>query len=548
MLTIKEALNTPTFRGAEIVAGHAGINNEISWVHTVDLPNGRYEYEREGVLLLTAGYGLVNQPERRADLIQSLVDKKFCGMVLCTGYCFDEVPAEMVTQANALDFPIIQSPPELLYINIGEQLLEPSSNPHYILLQKSNEVYANLTELVSKGGNLTALSQMLAKFLNRSIVIEDTSLRVLAHAKIGMLDKMRRGAIIRERNSPAISKRLLKSGIYDRLKAELQPMYVPPMPGIGMTLPRLVAPIVVDREIHGYFWIITDELEENGILDDEHQLIRTAAVQGATVAALIMFKERAVSEAETTLRTNFFDEALSHYPDRGIVQDRARRLNFNLDRDYQILLVHGPPASGGNPRPLLRDVQEWNQTSRTNALLHWHEEKVVLIYQSSGGYELAQTMFADLNHPARQILIGLGNPNQGVDGISQSYREAVETLTINGLLGHKEGIFKHADLGLLHWLYHLPADAADGNSYLHFIKALHTHDTKRKADLVKTLEGYLDNGGSLVETAMHLHIHRNTLVHRIKRIEELTGLDLRNSIHRLNLHVAVKHFRLNTTA
>jgi len=39
-------------------------------------------------------------------------------------------------------------------------------------------------------------------------------------------------------------------------------------------------------------------------------------------------------------------------------------------------------------------------------------------------------------------------------------------------------------------------------------------------------------------------VHRNTLIYRLERVEELTGIDLRNKEHQLNLSVALKTFRL----
>ena len=59
------------------------------------------------------------------------------------------------------------------------------------------------------------------------------------------------------------------------------------------------------------------------------------------------------------------------------------------------------------------------------------------------------------------------------------------------------------------------------------------------------MEAYLDYGGSLAEAAQALYIHRNTLLHRIDRIEALCEADLRDPLQRLNLHVAIKCYRLH---
>ncbi len=537
MLTIRQALELPVFETTKLVAGENGLEKIIRWVHTVDAPDARYEYERDGVLLMTGGLSLSTSEELQSELIPRLHEKKFAGLIVCTGQYLEDVPDVMIQQGDELGFPIIISPPELLFINISEQLLEPIVNRQYALLQKSNLIYNQLTDLVLKGGNLQDLSRTLSRLLNRSVVIEDTSLRVIAHVMMEPMDRMRRASVMRERSAPRISERLLRSGVYEKLRNELRPVSVPPMADVGMTLPRLVVPIVVDRDIYGYFWIIDDK--------DDTELVRMAAVHGATVAALIMFKERAVAEAEASLRGDFFEQLLEGAPDLTLMQEQARRLNFNLEKSYQVILVHAPPASGGNGRPLMRDVQDWLRKIGDSPLTVWHENRVVIIKQGSKAKETAGLMYEEMSHPARLMLIGVGRSLAGADGIGRSYNEALESIRISQKLQIQQGVRPFSDLGLMHWLYSLPQDAIDGNAFIDIIYQLAAHDARRNTELVKTLEGFLDNGGSLVDTAVKLHIHRNTLVHRLKRIEELCDLDLKDPAYRMNLHVAVKFFRLD---
>jgi purine catabolism regulator len=54
------------------------------------------------------------------------------------------------------------------------------------------------------------------------------------------------------------------------------------------------------------------------------------------------------------------------------------------------------------------------------------------------------------------------------------------------------------------------------------------YDRSHGTDLVKTLREYLQNDGSPSKAVKILHIHRNTLAHRLRRIEGLTGRSLRS--------------------
>lgn len=545
MLTVREALEMSVFAQAEVAAGHSGLDNEIRWVHIVDIPDAHYEWGRRGVLLLTAGFGLRDDPERQATLVPKLVEQGFAGMVLSTGYYFRHTPQVIREAANELDFPVIETPRDLLFIDITEAIFEHIVDRQYAVLQQSARIHEKLTNLVLQGGDLDDLAVTLAGLLERSISIEDPSFHVLAAAQHGPVDDARQQSVSHGRTTPEVAQRLLDEGIYDQLLERMAPLHVPPMPNLKMTMERIVAPIIVDREIYGYVWIIAGDHPLTD-LDD------LAIDHGATVAALIMFKEQAVREAEEALRGDFFEQLLTGADDSAAFAEQARQLNFRLDRPHQVLLVHGASEAGGNARPLIDAVEEWLGDRGAHALTVWRDEGLVLVIESGDtavGKRLASAMVEDLSHPARRLLIGVGDAFEPAEGrpvgVRRSYEEASEAVRIGIAMGRREGVVAFSDLGLLHWLYNLPPEQRADNTFLQHIHTLASYDSEHETELVQTLEAYLDRGGSLVETAEALYIHRNTLLYRIDRIEELCSLDLRDPLQRLNLHAAIKSYRLH---
>ena len=68
------------------------------------------------------------------------------------------------------------------------------------------------------------------------------------------------------------------------------------------------------------------------------------------------------------------------------------------------------------------------------------------------------------------------------------------------------------------------------------LAALHENDQKgRMKELYSTLRAYLYNNCSVSETAKTMDIHRNTLVYRLKKIEEELKMDLSREICRTYL-------------
>ena len=56
--------------------------------------------------------------------------------------------------------------------------------------------------------------------------------------------------------------------------------------------------------------------------------------------------------------------------------------------------------------------------------------------------------------------------------------------------------------------------------------------------LVRTLEAYLDHAGDVKRTAAALSLHRGGLYYRLRRIEEVAGVNLHDGEDRLSCHLA----------
>jgi DNA-binding PucR family transcriptional regulator len=76
------------------------------------------------------------------------------------------------------------------------------------------------------------------------------------------------------------------------------------------------------------------------------------------------------------------------------------------------------------------------------------------------------------------------------------------------------------------------------------VDRLIAYDNKRRTALLDTLERYLAERRSVIESARALFIHPNTLRQRLGRIEELTGLNL-DQDDLLSLELAIKLARLH---
>jgi purine catabolism regulator len=98
-----------------------------------------------------------------------------------------------------------------------------------------------------------------------------------------------------------------------------------------------------------------------------------------------------------------------------------------------------------------------------------------------------------------------------------------------------------ARLGALRLIFHL-ADNPELRAFQRDVLGpLEASDAARRSEFVRTLEAFLRAGGNHMRAARDLNVHRNTLIYRLERIQELLGgADLEDPEIRLNLQLALK--------
>ena len=106
------------------------------------------------------------------------------------------------------------------------------------------------------------------------------------------------------------------------------------------------------------------------------------------------------------------------------------------------------------------------------------------------------------------------------------------------------GAIGYAEVGAYRSLVHIAAENAPHDRRRAAVDRLIDYDARRRTSLLDTLERYLAERRSVIESARELFIHPNTLRQRLGRIEELTGLNL-DEDDLLSLELAIKLARLH---
>ena len=79
------------------------------------------------------------------------------------------------------------------------------------------------------------------------------------------------------------------------------------------------------------------------------------------------------------------------------------------------------------------------------------------------------------------------------------------------------------------------------NNYISpIITQLQKYDKKHSTDFLDTLKVYIRNLCNTSDSAAELHLHRNSFLYRINKIEEITGVTLRE--YHTFMHLAINFY------
>jgi purine catabolism regulator len=139
-----------------------------------------------------------------------------------------------------------------------------------------------------------------------------------------------------------------------------------------------------------------------------------------------------------------------------------------------------------------------------------------------------------------KIVIGLGRFYPGIRGLQQSYREAKRALRISENIPECQGIISFNDLGLYRFIYSQDREKEIQVYLREMVGKLIDYDREKNTDLIHTLQVYFKCRGNLKKVSEVLFIHYNTILYRLDRIQEISGLDLNSQDDRFNLDVALR--------
>ena len=391
--------------------------------------------------------------------------------------------------------------------------------------ERAENVHRDLMSRLLAGEGVERITGRLADAIRSDVLVEDATGHPLGAAVAPERVEAIPGPA--ERHHPRVQ------ALLQRARAGLRAVEVAGPDGAA----GLVAPVVLDDELAGRVWAFN---AAGGFGPFE----RRALERGAMVVALAVSKLRTAQEVEWRLSREFLDDLLAADtrgdPDSTVT--RAAQLGLELTATYTLLVVRPDPGgddsvarlAGGTARQqrsLLTQVQRVvNGTGiGDGGLVAARGEDVILLWperpDQPEAADLAETLRSSIRPYFGAVSVGLGPPCSQVTEYGDAYRLAAGALDLVQRAGQRDRVVALSDLGIYRLLLQVkrPEELVDFMQGV--LRPLYDYDGRRDTTLVETLRAFLRNGFNAAATAEALIVHPNTIGYRLRRIEELLGVN-----------------------
>jgi purine catabolism regulator len=506
-ITVNELLELPHL-ALVLVAGAAGADTTVRWAHVSEVEDPTPWLEG-GELLLTTGIGLPSRAGDQAAYLRRLARAHAVGVVIVP----DTAPpmsARLIAVADKLGFPVITTLLKQPFQAVSKAVFAANAGAETERMVQHLRMYG-----VLRGA---AAAERPGEILERLSAV--TGLRLSVVREDGRPQLERGGVHPRWEEAHAALLALgdrARRGLYARLDGDGD-------------RPSAFA-IEIDVPVPSRVFLLAEGVTPEAMPD------LVALHHIATIVAAQIQSQR----AERTMRQKISAALLHEIVDGHVGETvRARLVPLEVPDDaLAAILVR--PREGGE-LALTDALHDGLLDHDVPALVGTHRGDLIVLAAVDGEPEDVAQIARELARVAGGGPCAIGVGSAGPLAHAQaSYREAF--IAVGYAQPPDKEIVSFAQLGAaLAWLPSEPERRAllvDRT-----IGPVLAYDGEHASDLVRSLREVLEAGRSPSQAARRLHVHRNTLTYRVRKIEALTGRSLESMEDRVELWLGLRAHEL----
>ena len=520
-----------------LVGNNAEPRHYVNWVAAlVDWANVEEQVQPNDLALIPATLQRQLADAGASDLLRPLADLPVAALLF-----FDPIGAELEAALNTLRLTALLAPPKSSLRDIHESVALLLVDRQKATSERALQLYRQLSTMSREGLGLQAMTEIMSNLTGNTVAVQDKRLEVNAISWSSTLTPELREAVVaaleqREGLPPVLRNRKAAA----KARQSVWQMVLP-IENLG----RLISPIISGDRARGYLSVIgpAAELDMFDSLTVEH---------GAAACALEMAKAKAVSEAKKALRGDFLEGLLAGTMPAKEIERLEGRLDHNT-REPHAVMVFGWLTPDISLRRLETSVHWVLSNHPRPALAHIYGNQHLVVFQAlknaedmESAHQLGRRIHEQIEaeFPGAQLIGGISGPARALTDWPASYDQALQAMQLGQRLKLTNQFVQFSSLGIYRLLYGLENLPEVRRFAEDIMRPLAEYDEQNRGSLVKTVEAYFSHHGNISQTAESLFVHRNTLLYRMERIQELTQLQLDQANMRLALHLALKLWQL----
>ncbi|SDW40393.1 purine catabolism regulatory protein [Marinococcus luteus] len=517
-ITLKEILERPIFQHITFIGSDEALKRTVDWVHVIEVADVEQLLNGKE-LILTTGLGWHNDEELSLSFLNQLIESGAAGLCIELGTYTDRLPEAMIQTAKAWDFPLILFHEQVRYVDITQDLHSFFIHRQYTLMRDLEILSQTFNQMLLHGRGVRALLQEL----NAQTGLDLFYLPVQGESEFVP-------EVTAAREQQFVS-RWLENKMEDRVFVMHKPI---------MVLDQYFADIVVygnGRELTSFEELAVDRCATAVA----QEVMRTAYMEERKRYRDEMWIHEWLSgdHHEEKLRRHL----ISHYGR----EEFSEACVCVMETSHLSLSASALEAWYVQKAMVARAAFEEKQILFLSTVLPQGPVYVLLDTAKSKRESFSKRMykaFEQLRKTEAQEdkqlydFAAFGKCLKQTSQIWRSFETAKETMTIQRKIGRLVMPF-YENLHLLRTVHYME-EQGDLEDYIQdYLGEVISYDAQKNVRLLQTLKVYLECFGSKQATAKRLFVVRQTLYHRLDKIQELLGEDILEAPKRLSIELAI---------
>jgi purine catabolism regulator len=508
--------------GSTVLAGGAGLDRRVSGVNIIEVPDV-HRWLKGGEFLFTSGFPWRDDPGRFAEVVAELEAIGAAGIGVKLGAYVSRVPDEVLASAEACGLPIISVPPDVPYMEVIEPLYQRITARRLWALERSAEAKGIFATLGLDHQSIERVAAALADEVRNTVYVTDLVDEAVTVAAPGEPPIRTSFASLGEPTASLVAEAV-------RLDLRRTPTSVILAAGRGIG-----ASLVVERRVEGQILVIEDGKPFT-------EFVELALAHAAELVSFLVLTRLSRLAGRMEAAQLFLDSLMSDRLTSEEAAERAVTLGLRLTRPCVALVVGWSTRGRSSAPPPIRAIERaLSGLPHVVGTLETGEHLVLVqaAAEPDGGSDPTSDAVSRIEDrlasaPGEAALIGSGTALVGVEGVRRSRSEALIAYRAARQRGLSGGV-GFSDLGVERVLSQIPMNEITEDYITTTIGPL-----LEDPELFRTLQTYLECGGSKVATAAAIPLHRSSLMYRLRKIETVLGADLDDPVQQLELWLAVR--------